>query len=87
MSAGQPQVLRMVDGDGNELLVMSVNDILEARERGTTHNTIAAAFERLDEVHANRDRYVVCSVCGVLVETDSRGDVLDSSGRCDACRP
>jgi hypothetical protein len=29
----------------------------------------------------------ICSVCGRLVATDPRGDVLDSSGRCDECRP
>jgi RNA polymerase-binding transcription factor DksA len=35
-----------------------------------------------DEKH-----YVICSVCGKCIETDERGDVLDSSRRCDECRP
>ena len=31
--------------------------------------------------------YAHCTVCGRAVERDPRGEVLDSSGRCDECRP
>lgn len=38
----------------------------------------------LDELLAS---HVRCSVCGNWIEIDPRGDVLDSSGRCDECQP
>lgn len=56
------------------------------------HGTPSAAqlrevWRTLEEAQESRDDYVRCSVCGLLVEKDPRGDVLDSSGRCDECRP
>lgn len=48
---------------------------------------IRALFELLDATKARRNEFDRCSTCGLLVEKDERGDVLDSSGRCDECRP
>lgn len=76
--------LVVTDKDGNapeELLITP----LDLTDRRATSNTLAAAWDRLEA--ARRTAHKICSVCGKLVETDERGDVLDSSGRCDTCRP
>lgn len=42
----------------------------------------------LDELQSRLDsEAVICSVCERVIPADPRGDVLDSSGRCDECRP
>ena len=63
-----------------ELLVTPITGRVTAED-------LDAMWKSLEAAQASRDHYVICSVCARLVETDPRGDVLDSSGRCDTCRP
>ena len=68
----------MDDGFGEPLLVTPVSP-------GMTRAELAAAWERLEEISANG--YETCTECSAAIPKDERGDVLDSSGRCDECRP
>lgn len=43
--------------------------------------------ERASRMLNPEARYRICTVCGTPIKADERGDVLDSSGRCDQCAP
>ena len=72
-------IYQMQDEDGNAILVTPLSLGGESRE------SLASIWERLEDVRANG--WEVCSECSRAVPKDERGDVLDSSGRCDECRP
>ena len=73
-----PNDIYQMDFDGEPILVTAVGP-------GMTREGLGAMWERLEEL--NRGGYVVCNECARAIAKDERGDVLDSSGRCDACRP
>jgi hypothetical protein len=63
--------------DDGEMLVTPIT-------KGTK---IEAAWAGIEAAQRNRAHYKMCSMCRRLVPTDSRGEVLDSSGRCQECQP
>ena len=71
-------IRQMVDEDGTAILVTQVSP-------GMGRDELAAIWERLEDV--SRNGYEVCVECSAAIPKDERGDVLDSSGRCDECRP
>ncbi|HXS45994.1 MAG TPA: hypothetical protein VN756_00860 [Solirubrobacterales bacterium] len=73
-----PNDIYQMDFDGEPILVTAVGP-------GMTREGLASIWERLEAL--NRDGFEICTECAVAVPKDERGDVLDSSGRCDACRP
>lgn len=62
--------------DDTEVLVMPI---------GTGKADLGRMWAELEALQQNG--YVVCSTCDKAVPKDERGDVLDSSGRCEECRP
>lgn len=62
---------------------VTIEDIRERQRQGDRSEHLIELILR----YLERRFTVRCTMCDVKVETDERGDVLDSSGRCDECRP
>jgi hypothetical protein len=75
-----PDIYQMQDEDGRPILVTPLY-------HGTTRESLLSVWDRLEELR--EAGYAVCSMCSRAIPKDKehRGPVLDSSGRCDECRP
>lgn len=87
---GLRQVDRMRDAVGAVCIDPECGQVFTADSSPYWSWDRSAAAHRIGTGHATRlfsVADVACSSCQRRFAVDPRGDALDSSGRCDACRP